>query len=146
MSVLPNLMRRRRLLLITLVTLVVAAIAILVFRSPAPSLTEANYQKIRLGMTEQDVLALLGEPLAEGGRHRPFGDSVAAVRRTIIDVVPAGATPLGKARDLHWWDSDAQLGTIVFIKADGTVEGKMLMSVTPNNMTWLDAIRRRLGI
>ncbi len=145
MSLLRNLMRRRRLLLITLATLVVAAIAILLFRA-APSLTEANYQKIRLGMTEQEVLALLGESLAEGGRHRPFGDNVAAVRRTVIDAVPASATPPAKARDLHWWDSDAQLATIVFIKADGTVEGKMLMSVTPNNMTWLDSIRRRIGI
>jgi hypothetical protein len=134
---------RRRLLLIALATLIVAAIAILLFR-PATSLTEANYQQIRLGMTEQEALALLGEPLAEGGRHRPFGNSVAAVRRTIIDAVPAGAAP--KARDLHWWDSDTQLATIVFIKADGTVVGKVLMSLTPNNMTWLDSIRRRFGI
>jgi hypothetical protein len=137
-------MRSRRLLLIALATLVVAAIAILLFRPE--SLAEANYKQIRLGMTEQEVLDLLGEPLAEGGRHRPFGDNVTAVRRTIIDAVPAGAMPSAKTRDLHWWDSDAHLGTIVLIKADGRVEGKMLMSVTPNDLRWLDAILRRLGL
>jgi hypothetical protein len=144
MRVLRNLLRRRRLLLITLATLAVAAIAMLLFRPE--SLAEANYKKIRLGMTEQEVLDLLGEPLAEGGRHRPFGDDVPAVRRTIIDAVPAGAMPSAKVRDLHWWDSDAHLATMVFIKADGTVEGKVLLSVTPNNLRWLDAILRRLGL
>jgi hypothetical protein len=145
MSVFQKLMHRRRLLLITLGALVVAAIAILLFW-PAPSLTEINYRKIRLGMTEQEVVDLLGEPLAEGGRHQPFGDSVTSVRRTIVDAELPGATLPAKSRELHWWDGDTNLGIMVFMKADGTVEAKMLMSVTPNNWTWLDTIRRRSGI
>ncbi len=137
-------MRKRRWLCGSLAVVLSAAAALLLPWRGTPAI-ETDYRGIRLGMTEQEVRAILGEPLAEGGKHRPFGDSVRAVTRRVIDQEPAGAALVpAKARHLHWWDGESQLGIIVFLKADGTVMGKTLMSVTP--ASWFDGIVRRFGL
>jgi hypothetical protein len=54
-------MSRRRLLLIASLPLVVAVIVgVLAILPPRPGVTEANLARIKIGMGEQDVVAILG--------------------------------------------------------------------------------------
>jgi SmpA / OmlA family len=50
------------------------ALSVVTFRARGPGITPANYERIREGMTEQQVEALLGGP-ATGTRTAPYGGS-----------------------------------------------------------------------
>lgn len=55
------------------------ATAALVLLLPRESVSQANYQKIKTGMAEREVLALLGEPV---GREDTAGQAVGYVSRS----------------------------------------------------------------
>jgi hypothetical protein len=59
-------MTRRRLLLVGLAAVALLGSGLVVWlQLPRPGITRANYQRIRVGMTEAEVVALLGGPAGD---------------------------------------------------------------------------------
>jgi hypothetical protein len=96
--------RSRPLLIVGAVGLLgLVGLSVVAFRERGPGVTPANYERIRDGMTEQEVEALLGGP-ATGTRTAPLAGSY----------VPEEFEAAGVER-LREWVGD---GTYVFVGFD----------------------------
>jgi hypothetical protein len=114
-------MRRRRLLLFGLAAgLIVLAVGTWLLWPQPTAITEENYGKIRVGMTREEVEAILGGP---AGRYGFPGASIVQTHDAID--VPR----LAECRYLQWIDSRRMVG--VQFDADHRVVGKDLGKVTP---------------
>jgi hypothetical protein len=114
-------MHRRRLLLFGLAAgLIVLAVGNWLLRPRPTAITEENYGAIRVGMTLEEVEAILGGPAGN------YGFRVERIVQTHDDIdVPR----LAECRYLQWIDSRQMVG--VQFDADHRVVGKDLGDVTP---------------
>jgi hypothetical protein len=80
---------------------------------PPPSLTLANFEKVRVGMTLPDVAAILGPPAATGATDvkHPDGSTTREVESASwlwfrASVPPGGGQPLGETKRIvvHFQD------------------------------------------
>src|SRR5436309_5549410 len=70
-------MRKHRLLIVSLVVAVIGALsATWSVVQPTPGVTEANLQRLRFGLSENDVTAILGSPGAFKGRVAVFAEEL----------------------------------------------------------------------
>jgi hypothetical protein len=112
--------RRRHLLIVLLGGLISAAAGSCLLWPRLSVITEENYGKIRVGMTLEQVEAILGGPAGHYGFH---SQSIVQTRDDID--VPR----LAEGCYLQWLDSRHMVG--IQLGADGRVVGKDFGEVTP---------------
>jgi hypothetical protein len=122
--------KNRRLFAATFVmALIVCAIGTSLIRGPKGGITRANYDKIRLGMTQDDVEALLGCPPGDYTDGRP-----------VMGIDSYGGSVLMREGVMkEWWD---ELGIIqVGFDNGGCVLWTRFVEVSTGPQTFIDRVK-----
>jgi hypothetical protein len=94
---------------------------------PGPGVTWANVKRIKVGMTQPEVEAVVGRPPQSWSRGpQPL----------------TGNSPPGYHRALLW--SDMECDILVYLDRQGRVVGREGVRSTPP--TWYDRLRKRVGL
>jgi hypothetical protein len=97
---------------------------------PGPGVTWANVERIDVGMTEQEVEAIVGRP-PQTWSHGPMPLS--------------DNSPVGYHRVLLW--SYMECDILVYLNREGRVIGREgVGSVGSTPPTWCDRLRKRVGL